>query len=589
MTRAVPCLAAAILAMAAGAQAADHPVGGDRLLLTDPANAARRVVRFRAARDPAIDPHVAGDPRSVGATVEITGTGPGDGATGTISLDPGRWIGLGHPAGNAGYRWDDRAATTGVRRVIFRTGPKNRGTLVVAGGGAAWPYRVTQPQGPIDVRFTVGAGDVYCAHFTVFSHDAAPRVTASDASPPADCTQSTPGVCGNGIAEGTEECDDGNVMSGDGCSATCQLENTSAVCAGVSTVAGTAIHSVRIAAGLEKPTAVTAPRLDPNRVFVVEQPGRIRVIKSDVLQTTPFLSIEGKVSCCGERGLLSVAFPPDYESSGFFFVNYTNNAGDTVIARYNASGDPDVADGASEHILTTIAQPFANHNGGDNVFGPDGFLYVGMGDGGSAGDPGNRAQNDASLLGKLLRIDPVSETIQIWAKGLRNPWRFSFDLGTGDLYIADVGQDSWEEVDFQPAPAVAGVDYGWHIMEGRHCFNPPSGCDQTGLTLPVLEYDHSNGCSITGGFVYRGCRMPDLRGTYFYSDYCTPFIRTFRGVSGGNAQNLGDRTADLAPGGGLAIDSVTSFGEDARGELYIADYGAGGTSDGEIYKIVPGS
>ena len=589
MIRAVRCSAAAVLAMTAAVLAADHPVGGDRLLLTDPPNAARRVVRFRAARDPAIDPHAAGDPRSVGATLEIAGAGPGDGATGTVSLDPAHWIGLGRPAGNAGYRYDDRAATTGVRRVIFHTGPKNRGLLVVTGGGAAWPYRVTRPQGAIDVRFTVGAGDVYCAHFTSFSHNAAPRVTARGASPPADCTPSTPGACGNGIAEGSEECDDGNLMSGDGCSATCQLENTSAVCAGVPTVAGTAIHSVRIAAGLEKPTAVTAPRLDPNRVFVVEQPGRIRIIENDVLQATPFLDIAGKVSCCGERGLLSVAFPPDYESSGLFFVNYTNNSGDTVIARYNLSGDPAVADGTSEHILTTIAQPFANHNGGDNVFGPDGFLYVGMGDGGDAGDPGNRAQNDAELLGKLLRIDPVSEAVQIWAKGLRNPWRFSFDRGTGDLYIADVGQGAWEEVDFQPAPTVAGVNYGWHIMEGRHCFNPSSGCDQTGLTLPVLEYDHSNGCSITGGFVYRGCRMPDLRGTYFYSDYCSAFIRTFRGVSGGDAQNLADRTGDLAPGGGFAIDSVTSFGEDARGELYIADYGAGGTSDGKIYKIVPGS
>ena len=398
-----------------------------------------------------------------------------------------------------------------------------------------------------------------------------------------------PGPCGNGVAEGTEECDDGNVVSGDGCSATSQLENTSAICAGVPTVAGTAIHSVRIAAGLEKPTDVTAPRLDPNRIFVVEQPGRIRIIKNDVLLSTAFLDIAGKVSCCNERGLLSVAFPPDYESSGLFFVNYTNNNGDTVIARYSVSGDSDVADATSEHILTTIAQPFANHNGGDNVFGPDGFLYVGMGDGGSGGDPNNNAQNDASLLGKLLRIDPVTEAVQIWAKGLRNPWRFSFDRGTGDLYIADVGQDSWEEVDVQPAPTVVGVNYGWHIMEGRHCFNPMTGCNMTGLTLPVLEYDHSNGCSITGGFVYRGCRMPDLRGTYFYSDYCSAFIRTFKGVSGGDAQNLADRTADLAPGGGLVIDSVTSFGEDARGELYIADYGTGGTADGEIYRIVPGS
>src|SRR6059058_4660049 len=439
------------LAMAAAALATDHPIEGDRLLLTDPSSPARRVVRFRAARDRAIDPRAAADPRSVGATLEIAGSGAGDGASGTISLDPGRWTGLGRPAGAAGYRWDDRAATNGIRRVMFRKGVKNTGMLVVTGGGVAWPYRVTQPQVAIDVRFTVGTTDVYCAHFTSFSRNAPPRVLGSDAPPPSSCGSIPPGPCGNGLAEGTEECDDGNAVSGDGCSDTCQLENASAVCAGVPTVAGSAIRSVRIAAGLEKPVDVAAAPLDPNRVFVVEQPGRIRIIKNDVLQSTAFLNIAGKVSCCTERGLLSIAFHPDYESNG---------------------------------------------------------LYVGMGDGGSGGDPNNNAQNDMSRLGKLLRIDPVTEAVQIWAKGLRNPWRFSFDRGTGDLYIADVGQDSWEEVDVQPAPTVVGVNYGWHIMEGRHCFNPMTGCNMTGLTLPVLEYDHSNGCSITGGFVYRGCRMP---------------------------------------------------------------------------------
>src|SRR5437867_1372359 len=362
MARAALRAAAFGLAMVAAALATDHPIEGDRLVLTDPSNLARRVVRFRAARDPAIDPRAAADPRSVGATLEIAGSGAGDGASGTISLDPGRWTGLGRPAGAAGYRWDDRAATNGIRRVMFRKGVKNTGMLVVTGGGVAWPYRVTQPQVAIDVRFTVGTTDVYCAHFTSFSRNAPPRVVASDAPPPSSCGSMPPGPCGNGVAEGTEECDDGNVVSGDGCSATCQLENTSAICAGVPTVAGTAIHSVRIAAGLEKPTDVTAPRLDPNRIFVVEQPGRIRIIKNDVLLSTAFLDIAGKVSCCNERGLLSVAFPPDYESSGLFFVNYTNNSGDTVIARYNLSGDPAVADGTSEHILTTIAQPFANHN-----------------------------------------------------------------------------------------------------------------------------------------------------------------------------------------------------------------------------------
>ena len=411
-------------------------------------------------------------------------------------------------------------------------------------------------------------------------------------------------VCGNGIAEGTEECDDGNTNSGDGCSATCQLENSSAVCAGVPTVAGTALDSVRVASGLVHPVHVTAPRLDPNRVFVVEQPGRIRIIKNGALLATPFLAIESRVLSAGsEQGLLSVAFHPDFETNGFLFVNYTRQTdGATVIARYQVSGNPDVADAGSEHVLLTIPQPFANHNGGLNVFGPDGFLYVGMGDGGSGCDPNENAQNDASLLGKLLRINVSTETYQIWAKGLRNPWRFSFDRATGDLYIADVGQNLWEEVDYQPAPAGSGLNYGWDFYEGRHC-SSGSGCPDpcpapTGLTMPVLEYCHSQvdpacgshprGCAITGGFVYRGCRMPDLRGTYFYSDYCTAFIRTFRGVLGGNAQNLADRTADVAPGGGLSIGSVTSFGEDARGELYITDQGSG-AADGEVFKLVPGS
>src|SRR5947208_12666839 len=322
MRRSLLRAAALGLVMAAAALATDHPIVGDRLVLTDPSTPARRTVRFRAARDPAIDPRAAADPRSMGAILEIAGSAAGDGATGTISLDPGRWTGLGHPAGAAGYRWDDRAATNGVRRIMFRTGAKNRGILVVTGGGAAWPYRVTQPQAAIDVRFTVGTGDVYCAHFTSFSRNAPPRVVASDAPPPSSCgSMPPPGPCGNGVAEGTEECDDGNVVSGDGCSATCQLENTSAVCAGVPTVAGPAIRSVRIAAGLEKPTDVTAPRLDPNRIFVGEQHGRMRIVKNDVLLPAPCLNIAGRVSCCRDRALFRIAFTPYYDSSGFILVS----------------------------------------------------------------------------------------------------------------------------------------------------------------------------------------------------------------------------------------------------------------------------
>jgi len=279
-------------------------------------------------------------------------------------------------------------------------------------------------------------------------------------------------------------------------------------------------------------------------------------------------------------------------------VNYTRAPdGATVVARYHADPTADAADPSSEHVLFTVAQPFANHNGGLDLIGPDGALWVGMGDGGGAGDPGNRAQDDGTLLGKRLRVDLASETPTVFAKGLRNPWRFSFDRATGDLYIADVGQGDYEEVDVQTAPLASGRNYGWHIMEGDHCFDPQTGCDQTGLTLPVLEYchddtvandcgDHPRGCSITGGFVYRGCALRDLRGRYFYADYCAAFIRSFAGVAGGAAQDVRDHTAELAPDGGRRIDKVSSFGEDARGELYVVDYGTG-PANGEVYRIVP--
>jgi glucose/arabinose dehydrogenase len=247
-------------------------------------------------------------------------------------------------------------------------------------------------------------------------------------------------------------------------------------------------------------------------------------------------------------------------------------------------------------VLFTVVQPFANHNGGLNAFGPDGFLYVAMGDGGDAGDPMNNSQDDASRLGKLLRVDPASDTPTIFAKGLRNPWRFSFDRATGDLYIADVGQDRWEEVDVQRAPLAPGVNWGWRIMEGRHCYEPATGCDASGLTPPVLEYchpgndpacgAHPRGCSITGGFVYRGCRMPDLHGRYFYGDYCSAFVRSFAGVAGGDAQDVRDHTPELTPPG-RAIEAISSFGEDARGELYLVDYGTGDAADGQLFVIEP--
>ena len=592
----------ALVFVAAASFAADHPIEGDRLLLKDPSDATRRAVRFTATRDFAIDPSMAADPRSVGATIEFMGAGAGDGATGPIALDPSFWTGLGKPPGSKGYKYFDFNVSTGIKKIMFKVGSRG-GSLIVSGKGSGWPYQVTQPQGPITVRFTVGS-DVYCAEFAIFDHNEPGKVTARKAPPPASCTV-TPATCGNGVLEGAEECDDTNTTPGDGCSATCQLENTSAICAGVPTVAGTGLASVRVASGLSSPLHLTAAPLDPSRVFVVEQPGRIRVIKNGILQPTAFLAIEDKVSCCGERGLLSVAFHPNYETNGRFFVYYTEPDGDIAIARYQVSGDPDVANEASGQVLLTIDhQAASNHNGGQLAFGPDGYLYAGTGDGGGGGDPFENGQDLSAMLGKQLRIDVNVETPPfyampsgnpfstsgdplnlIWAYGLRNPWRFSFDRLTGELYTGDVGQGQWEEVDVQPA-GTGGLNYGWDIYEGRHCFVEPAPDDPcppstAGYTMPVLEYDHGQGCSITGGFVYRGCRMPDLQGTYFYSDYCSAFIKTFRGVAGGDAQNLADRTSDLAPPVG-SIDNVTSFGEDARGELYIVD------QDGEVFKVVPG-
>jgi glucose/arabinose dehydrogenase len=242
-----------------------------------------------------------------------------------------------------------------------------------------------------------------------------------------------------------------------------------------------------------------------------------------------------------------------------------------------------------------VDQPFANHNGGGLAFGRDGMLYIGLGDGGSGGDPLRHGQNLDSHLGKMLRVDvdrgnpysipsdnPFVATAgargEIWALGLRNPWRFAFDRTTGDLFIADVGQGEWEEIDVGVGTRRGGENYGWNVTEGTHCFSPPSGCNTAGLTLPVLEYDHSHGCSVTGGVVYRGCRLPGYQGTYFYSDYCSAFVRSFR-LEGGRATDPRDFTVAL----GRNLDSPTSFGLDADGEAYIVD------QDGEIYRIVPAS
>lgn len=334
--------------------------------------------------------------------------------------------------------------------------------------------------------------------------------------------------------------------------------------------------------GLDKPTHITHAGDGSNRIFVVEQRGRIMIIRDNSLLPTPFLDIRDRVGCCGERGLLSIAFPPGYASKKHFYVNYTDRSGDTVVARYRVAGHSDTADLASEEVLLLIGQPYTNHNGGQLAFGPDGFLYIGMGDGGSGGDPQNNGQKAGTLLGKLLRIDVESGTNpyrvppdnpfvnkkgfrpEIWATGLRNPWRFAFDRQTGDLFIADVGQNQYEEINLQPAGSRGGENYGWRIMEGNHCFRSKT-CKKQGLMLPVAEYDHSKGCSVTGGVVYRGAKHVRLRGIYFYGDYCSGRIWGLR------RSGDGWESKELLETG----YAISTFGEDEDGAVYVADHGKG--------------
>lgn len=350
-----------------------------------------------------------------------------------------------------------------------------------------------------------------------------------------------------------------------------------------------ALQFQSVASGLSNPVALTHAGDGSGRLFFTLQEGLILIFDGARILPTPFLDIRSQVSCCGEQGLLSVAFQPDYASNGFFFVNYTNRAGHTIIARYQVSEDPNIANFRSRRTVLKVHQPFPNHNGGQLQFGPDGYLYIGLGDGGSGGDPGNRAQKPKSLLGKMLRVDvnrrsryaiPPSNPFvggrgvrrEIWASGLRNPWRFSFDRFTGDLYIADVGQNAWEEVNYQPSAGQGGENYGWRLMEGNHCFNPASDCDDGTLVPPIVEYDHTLGCSVTGGYVYRGSLVPALFGTYLFGDFCTGVIwgTRFDQATGWTTTVLHDTNF-----------TISTFGEDQEGELYVADYGTG-----TIYRIV---
>lgn len=328
-----------------------------------------------------------------------------------------------------------------------------------------------------------------------------------------------------------------------------------------------------------------------DRLFIVEQAGRIKILNADAsINPISFLDITSLISSGGEKGLLGLAFHPDYSNNGYFFVYYTDNSGDTQVARYTVDGsDPDIADPDSAFLIIDAAQPFSNHNGGCIQFGPDGFLYIGLGDGGSAGDPGNRSQNLELLLGKMLRIDidntaggnnyaiPADNPFvgnpnaldEIWAYGLRNPWRFSFDSETDELWIGDVGQGTIEEID-RVSGDEAGLNYGWRCYEGSQPFNT-SGCPpQSELTFPVAEYSHSGGnCSITGGYVYRGSIYSDIYGLYFYADYCSGDIGTV------------DNSNNQINHGGFG-ESWVSFGQDNSGELYISSL------SGSIYKIIGG-
>jgi glucose/arabinose dehydrogenase len=351
-----------------------------------------------------------------------------------------------------------------------------------------------------------------------------------------------------------------------------------------------AIRFFPVANGFTKPVYLTEADDGSGRLFVVEQAGRILIVRQGQVTSAPFLDIVSIVgSDANEQGLLSVAFHPSYAQNGLFFVNYTDKQGDTVIARYNVSDNADVADPNSAKILLSIGQPYGNHNGGQVVFGPDGYLYIGMGDGGAAGDPHNNGQNLNTLLGKILRIDvdnadpygiPQSNPFasngqgsrEIWSYGWRNPWRISFDRATGDMYIGDVGQNQYEEIDVELAGTPGGQNYGWRLMEGAHCFDPGT-CDpaNSGLVLPVAEYDHGQGCSVTGGYIYRGAQFPALSGVYFYGDYCSGIIWGLRHEADGTWSK-----AELLSSG----YTISSFGQDQAGEVYLLQH-----STGEILQI----
>ncbi|RPI83412.1 MAG: glucose dehydrogenase [Chloroflexi bacterium] len=339
--------------------------------------------------------------------------------------------------------------------------------------------------------------------------------------------------------------------------------------------------------GLNRPVGFEVAGDGSGRFFILEQAGRIRVVQDGGLLPDPFLDIVDRVGSSGsEQGLLGLAFHPSYPETGSFFVNYTDKNGDTHISRFQVTSDANLADPNSETELLFVDQPFPNHNGGGLVFGPDNYLYASLGDGGSGGDPAGNAQSLNTHLGKILRIDvdggdpygipPDNPFVngegmpEIWYYGLRNSWRFSFDRATNDVYIADVGQNRWEEINFVPSGSGGGLNFGWDYFEGTHQFEgtPPSGVD---LIQPVAEYDHSQGCSVTGGFVYRGQALPEWQGVYIYGDYCTGFVWGMLPSGGGSFQS------ELLFQTGA---NISAFGEDEQGELYLVEH------TGEVLRLV---
>jgi glucose/arabinose dehydrogenase len=348
-----------------------------------------------------------------------------------------------------------------------------------------------------------------------------------------------------------------------------------------------AVTLAPLVSGLSSPLDLQDPGDGSGRLFVVEQRGTIRILQNGNLLAAPFLDIRDRVLSGGERGLLGLAFHPNFPHDPRLFVNYTRSGdGSTVIAEFRLSGIANQAEAGSERQLLVVSQPYSNHNAGQLAFGADGYLYFGLGDGGSGGDPHNNAQNTNTLLGSMLRIDVDTSSAskpygipadnpfvngggapEIWAYGLRNPWRFSFDRPTSRLFVADVGQNAWEEVDILQR----GGNYGWHIMEGFHCYEPPQGCNPNGLQLPIAEYGHDEGQSITGGYVYRGSAIPGLTGAYVLGDYVSGTIWVLQ-QEGGNWQ----RRVLLS-----SQRNISSFGQDASGELYVVDY------NGSVLQLRP--